>query len=62
ADVVLFLHDAKTDKDNNGEQDSGNGKEVDIIIGKNRNGPIGEARLMFLPAYTRFEPLSKEQQ
>ena len=62
ADVVLFLHDAKNDKDNNGEQDVTAGKEVDIIIGKNRNGPIGEARLLFLPAYTRFEPITKEQQ
>ena len=62
ADVVLFLHDSKNNKDNNGEQDVSAGKEVDIIIAKNRNGPIGEAKLMFLPIYTRFEPLSKEQQ
>ncbi len=62
ADVVLFLHDSKNEKDNNGEPDPTNGKEVDIIIGKNRNGPIGEAKLMFLPAYTRFEPMTKEHQ
>lgn len=62
ADVVLFLHDAKNDKENNGEQDAAAGKEVDIIIGKNRNGPIGEAKLMFIPSYTRFEPMTREQQ
>ena len=61
ADLVLFLHDSKK-KDDNGDQDVSAGKEVDIIIAKNRNGPIGEVKLMFLPAYTRFEPISKEQQ
>jgi replicative DNA helicase len=61
ADLVLFLHDSKK-KDDNGDQDVSAGKEVDIIIAKNRNGPIGEVKLMFLPAYTRFEPISKEHQ
>ena len=61
ADLVLFLHDSKK-KEDNGESDVSAGKEVDIIIAKNRNGPIGEVKLMFLPAYTRFEPISKEQQ
>ena len=61
ADLVLFLHDAKK-KEEKDEQDVSAGKEVDVIIAKNRNGPIGEVKLMFLPAYTRFEPISKEQQ
>ncbi len=60
ADLVLFLHDSKK-SDGNGEPDVSEGKEVDVIIAKNRNGPIGEAKLLFLPAFTRFEPLSKEQ-
>ena len=38
ADLVLFLHDSKK-KDENAEQDALAGKEVDIIIAKNRNGP-----------------------
>ena len=61
ADLVLFLHDAKK-KEEKDEQDVSAGKEVDVIIAKNRNGPIGEVKLMFLPAYTRVEPISKEQQ
>ncbi len=61
ADLVLFLHDSKK-KDENAEQDALSGKEVDIIIAKNRNGPIGEVKLMFIPAYTRFEPITKEKQ
>ena len=61
ADLVLFLHDSKK-KEENGEPDVSAGKEVDIIIAKNRNGPIGEIKLMFLPPYTRFEPVTKEKQ
>ena len=61
ADLVLFLHRVKK-KDGDEEPDVSKGKEVDVIIAKNRNGPIGEVKLMFLPAYTRFEPVSKEQE
>ena len=61
ADVVLFLHDAKK-KDDKEDQDVSAGKEVDIIIAKNRNGPIGETQLLFLPSYTRFEPMTKERE
>lgn len=61
ADVVMFLHDAKK-KEENGEPDGAEGKPVDIIIAKNRNGPVGETQLMFLPMYTRFEPMTREQQ
>lgn len=60
ADLVLFLH-RKKKKEGDEEQDTSAGKEVDVIIAKNRNGPIGEVKLMFLPAYTRFEPVSKDK-
>ncbi|MBI4026969.1 MAG: replicative DNA helicase [Verrucomicrobia bacterium] len=29
--------------------------EADVIIAKNRNGPVGEIKLTFFPEYTRFE-------
>lgn len=60
ADLVLFLHRVKK-KDGDEEPDVSAGKEVDVLIAKNRNGPIGEVKLMFLPAYTRFEPVTKEK-
>lgn len=34
--------------------------QADIIIGKNRNGPVDDMRLIFIPEYARFENVSKE--
>jgi replicative DNA helicase len=35
---------------------------AEIIIGKQRNGPIGSVRLSFLNQYTRFENYAGPQQ
>ena len=32
---------------------------VELIIAKQRNGPIDTVNLVFLPAYTRFESQAK---
>jgi replicative DNA helicase len=52
ADVVIFIHrDLKSDKQE---------KTAKIIIAKQRNGPIGDLTLAFLPQYTKFENLAKD--
>ena len=50
ADVILFIY--RDEIYNPDSQDKGS---AEIIIGKQRNGPIGMVRLTFLGEHTRFE-------
>ena len=50
ADVIFFIY--RDEVYNEDSQDKGT---AEIIIGKQRNGPIGKIRLTFLGEYTRFE-------
>jgi replicative DNA helicase len=55
ADVVAFIY---RDEVYNKEENNPNINTAEIIISKQRNGPIGTARLAFLKSYTRFENLA----
>ncbi len=58
ADVVMFIHKENKDgEDGGGETDSGARRaiEVELIVAKQRNGPVGSIDLIFLGEYTRFE-------
>jgi replicative DNA helicase len=57
ADVVLFIYREEM-YTNEGEPNPENEGVAEIIIGKQRNGPIGDVRLAFLKQYTRFENLA----
>ena len=52
ADVILFIY--RDEVYNPETPDKG---IAEIIIGKQRNGPIGTVKLTFLGEYTRFENL-----
>ncbi len=50
ADLIVFIY-----RDEVYNEDSPDKGTAEIIIGKQRNGPIGTTRLTFLGKYTRFE-------
>jgi replicative DNA helicase len=58
ADVVIFLHrDRGTEMDN---QEQPNVITTELILAKQRNGPVGMLEIAFIPKYTKFESLSRE--
>ena len=57
ADVVTFIY-----RDEVYNEDSVDKGIAEIIIGKQRNGPIGTCRLAFMGKYTRFENLARSYQ
>ncbi len=62
ADVVAFIYRAERygiTVDENGQSTEGMGE---IIIGKQRNGPIGSVQLAFVNQYARFENLTSYYQ
>ena len=57
ADVVAFIY---RDEVYNKEENNPNRGKAELIIAKQRNGPVGTAPMTFLNAYTRFENLASE--
>lgn len=56
ADVVMFIY-----RDEYYNKDSEYKKQAEIIIAKQRNGPIGTVRLAWLADYTKFANLSRQE-
>jgi replicative DNA helicase len=58
ADVVMFIYRAEQYRDADGNPNIEEQGTAEIIIGKQRNGPIGTAKLAFIKEHTRFENLA----
>jgi replicative DNA helicase len=56
ADLILFLY---RDEVYNRSEDNPNRGKAELIIGKQRNGPIGKVELAFLDKFTTFKELYK---
>lgn len=60
ADVVLFLH-----RERNLEKDSTETLNViptELIVAKQRNGPVGTIPIAFVPRYTKFENMADDME
>lgn len=55
ADVIIFIY-----RDEVYHEDSNDKGSAEIIVSKQRNGPVGTVRLTFLGQYTRFENFMTE--
>ena len=56
ADVVMFIY-----RDEYYNKDSEFKKQAEIIIAKQRNGPVGTVNLAWLGEYTKFANLSRQK-
>ena len=55
ADLITFLY-----RDEVYNKETNEKGVAEVIIGKQRNGPIGTVRLAFLGQYSRFDDLAPE--
>ena len=62
ADVVMFIFREEQYRDADGQPNQEAEGLAEIIIGKQRNGPTGTAKLAFIKEHTRFENLAKSGQ
>ena len=56
ADVVMFLY-----RDDYYNKDTDHPNEAEVIIAKQRNGPIGTVNLLWKPEYTKFVNMARPQ-
>ncbi|MFW6231610.1 MAG: replicative DNA helicase [Spirochaetota bacterium] len=58
ADVVIFLH--RNRGEGSEDPEHANNVETELIVAKQRNGPVGTVRIAFVPKYTRFESFEED--
>jgi replicative DNA helicase len=58
ADIVMFVHRPEHYEITNYDDGQPTAGTAELIIGKQRNGPIGSVRVAYLKEYARFENLA----
>ena len=58
ADVVMFLNRDREMEKSVEEQEKNPSQEVQLIIAKNRNGPVGTVKLTYFRHFTKFVPFA----
>ena len=61
ADVVMFVHREEYYMKNDDAADENKKGVAEIIVAKQRNGPVGEVELRWIAEYTRFENPNDDQ-
>jgi replicative DNA helicase len=62
ADVVMFLHrERETDRKPGEREENPDKANTELIIAKQRNGPVGTVEITFLPHFTKFMPFTRER-
>lgn len=61
ADVVMFVHRAEVDKETQEERDDISG-EAELIVAKQRSGPVGNVPLTWRKEFTRFSDRAPKYQ
>ncbi len=59
ADVVMFIH--REEYYHSGEEREQYAGQAEVIIAKQRNGPVGDANLLWQSKFTRFENLEQRE-
>ncbi len=60
ADVVLFIHREEEEGEGGAPAEARAVTPVELIVAKQRNGPIGSVDLVFLSEFTRFESRARD--
>jgi replicative DNA helicase len=58
ADLVMFLH-RERETERKGSEERSKAIPTELIIAKQRNGPVGTVDIVFLPSYTKFESMTR---
>ncbi|MDR1142673.1 MAG: replicative DNA helicase [Spirochaetaceae bacterium] len=62
ADLVMFLHRERETDVKSGKGKEGTSNKTELIIAKQRNGPVGIVDIVFLPQYAKFVSFDRVHQ